>query len=207
MMTDIAGDATLLNYLYMVLAISSQISASLLFCSVVFETISLKEDNFYKIIGVECTIFFTMLTVWTISSIACTTLIKYRSPEYYMNLSQKNPRVVVIIFSINLLSTITIFFSGFQIKYLEERSDHYGKIMSPFSIVSFCILLKVNEDEYGIAKRVMRKLGKMTKRSNYVIPKIDGGEGMVENCTVPVNIEDNSQAHQVCLQENNFKHF
>ena len=59
-MTDIAADATLLNYLYMILAISSQISATLLFCWVVFETISLKEDNFYKIIGVECTIFFTM---------------------------------------------------------------------------------------------------------------------------------------------------
>ena len=207
MMTDIAGDATLLNYLYMVLAISSQISTSLIFCRVLFETIFPKEDNFYKQFSMECTFFIRMLNIWTVTSIACTTLLKNRSPESYMNLSQRNPKVVIIIFGINLLCTITVFFSGFQTKYSEERMEHSGKIMFPFLLASFCILLKVNEDEYGIAKRVMRKLGKMTKRSNYVIPKIDGGEGMVENCTVPVNIEDNSQAHQVCLQENNFKHF
>ena len=195
MMTDIAGDATLLNYLYMILAISSQITACLLFCSIVFETISLKEDNFYKLIGVECTIFFTMSTVWTISSIACTTLIKNRSPQSYMNLSQKNPTVVVIIFGINLLCTVTVFFSGFQIKDFEKRREHYEKILFPISLASFCILVKVNEAEYGIAKKIMKRLGKMSRRSNFVTPEIDGG--MVENRSGPVNIKDISQA-QVC---------
>ncbi len=72
--------------------------------------------------------------------------------------------------------------------------EHSGKIMFPFLLASFCILLKINEDEYGIAKRVMRKLGKMSRRSNSVTLEINGGEGMVENCTVPVNIQDSSQA-------------
>ena len=88
MMTDIAGDATLLNHLYMILAMTSQIRASLTFCSVVFETISLKEDNFYKIFVIECTIFILILTAWTVTSITCTTLLKSRSPESYMKLSQ-----------------------------------------------------------------------------------------------------------------------
>ena len=189
MMTDIAGDATLLNYLYMVLAISSQISTSLIFCRVLFETIFPKEDNFYKQFSMECTFFIRMLNIWTVTSIACTTLLKNISPESYMNLSQKNPKVVMIIFGINLLCTITVYFSGSQIKYFEERKDHYDKIMSPFALASFCILLKVNEDEYGIAKRVMRKLGKISRRSNSVTPEIDGG----------VNIENSSQA-QVCYR-------
>ena len=189
MMTDIAGDATLLNYLYTVLAITNQISISLMFCLVVLETIFPKEDNFYKIIATECTIPIRMFTQWTITSIACITLLKNRSPESYMDLSQKNPKVVMIIVGVNLLCTITVIFSGFQIKYSEERMEHYRRIMVPILSGSFCILLKVNEDEYGIAKRVMRKLGKMTRRNNSVTTEIDG----LENCTVPVNIKDTSQ--------------
>ena len=197
MMTDIAGDATLLNYLYMILAITSQMGSFLIFCQVVFETIFPEEDNFYKIITMECTILIRMLTMWTVTSIACTTLLKNRSPELYMNLSQKNPKVVIIIFGINLFCTITLFLSRFQIKNSEGGMGHIGKIMLPFPLASFCILLKVNEDEYGIAKRVMRKLGKMSRRSNSVTPEIDGAEGMVENCTVSVHIKDRIQA-QVC---------
>ena len=45
MMTDITGDATLLNYLYMVLAITNQITIFLTFCLVVFEIVFPKEDN------------------------------------------------------------------------------------------------------------------------------------------------------------------
>ena len=203
MMTDIAGDATLLNHVYMILAISSQIITSLIFCRVVFETMFPKEDNFYKIFAMECTIFIRILNVWTVTSIACTTLLKNRSPESYMNLSQKSPKVVMIIFGINLLCTITVFFSGFQIRKFEEKKEHYEKIMYPLFLASFCILIKVNEDEYGIAKRVMKKLGKMLRRSNSVRPEIDGGEGMVENRTVYVNVEDTSQAQVI---ENNFKY-
>ena len=200
MMTDIAGDATLLNHLFMILAISCQITTSLIFCRVVLETIFPKEDNFHKNIATECTIFIRILNVWTVTSIACTTLLKNRSPESYMNLSQKNPKVVILIFGINLLFTIPVFFSGFQIKYFEEKVKHYGKIMFPLFLASFCILIKVNEDEYGTAKRVLRMLGKMPRRSNSVTPKIDGGDRMVENRTILVNIEDNSQA-QVCCRK------
>ena len=205
MMTDIAGDATLLNHLYMILAVSCQITTSLIFCRVVLESIFPKEDNFYKFIAIECTTFIRILNVWTITSIACTTLLKNRSPESYMNLSQKSPKVVMIIFGINLLCTITVFFSGFQIRKFEEKKEHYEKIMYPLFLASFCILIKVNEDEYGIAKRVMKKLGKMLRRSNSVRPEIDGGEGMVENHTGPVN----SSQTQVCyvLQEYIVTHF
>ena len=63
--------------------------------------------------------------------------------------------------------------------------------MLPISLASFCILLKVNEDEYGIAKKMMKRLGKMSRRSNSVTTETDGGEGMVENRTV--NAKDRSQ--------------
>ena len=131
MMTDIAGDATLLNYLYMVFAITHQIGTFIIFCWVILETIFPKEDIFYKIIAMECTIFISMFSIWTDTSIACTTLLKNRSPESYMNLSQKNPKVVMIIFGINLLCTITVFFSGFQIKNSDEREKHYVVLFRP----------------------------------------------------------------------------
>ena len=44
-MTDIAGDATLLNYLYLVFAITNQVRTSLLFYMAVFETISPKQER------------------------------------------------------------------------------------------------------------------------------------------------------------------
>lgn len=191
MMTDISADATLLNYLYMVFAILGQIKTSLVFCWIVIETIS--AENCYTIFVIYCTYFVQILTVLTVSSIAGTTLIKSRTPEFYMDLSQKNPKIVMMIFGMNLLCTITLFFLGFQINF-EERREHFRKILFLVIFASFCILLKVNEDEYGIAKRVMSSLGKMSRISNSVTPEIDVGEGMVENCTHPVNIKNSSQA-------------
>ena len=126
------------------------------------------------------------------SELSALSLLKNRSPESYMNLSQKNPKVVMIIFGINLLCTITVFFSGFQIEDSEERVNYYRTILVPVFLASFCILLKVNEDEYGMAKQVMRKRGKIIRRSIRV-------EGMLENFTDPLNIEDSSQA-QVCYR-------
>ena len=70
--------------------------------------------------------------------------------------------------------------------------NYYRKITVPIFLASFCILLKVNEDEYGMAKQLLRKLGKIVRRSI-------GVEGMVENFTGPLNIEDSSQA-QVCYR-------
>ena len=67
--------------------------------------------------------------------------------------------------------------------------------MLPISLASFCILLKVNEDEYGIAKKMMKRLGKMSRRSNSVRQETDGGEGMVENCTV--NYRNSSQVRYI----------
>ena len=126
------------------------------------------------------------------SELSALSLLKNRSPESYMNLSQKNPKVVMIIFGINLFCTITVFSFGFQIEDSEERLNYYRKITVPIFLASFCILLKVNEDEYGMAKQLLRKLGKIVRRSI-------GVEGMVENFTGPLNIEDSSQA-QVCYR-------
>ena len=200
MLTDIAGDATLLNYLYMVLAITKQIRASFLFYWIVFETLSPKQDKFYKIMGIDCTIFVSILVVWTISSIAFTTLLKKKSPESYMDLSQKNPKVVMIIFVANLLFTILVFFSGFQLELLEERREHTKQIMVFIGLASFCILLKVNEDEYGIVKKLRRSLGKKLEKMfikvNSVTPEIGDVEVRVKTSAVVVNIVDSNQVHQ-----------
>lgn len=199
MITDIAGDATLLNYLYTILAITNQIRTSFLFYWIVFETLSPEHENFYIIIGRNCSIFFSVLVVWTISSIAFTTLIKKKSPESYMDLSQKNPKVVMIIFGTNLLFTIIVFFSGFQHQLLEERRDHIQKIMVLIALASFCILLKVNEDEYGIVKKFRRNLGKMLEKMlikvNFVTPEINEVEVRIKTSAVVVNIVDSSQVH------------
>ena len=200
MLTDIAGDATLLNYLYMVLAITKQIRALFLFYWLAFETLSPKQDNFYTIMGINGTIFVSILVVWTISSIAFTTLLKKKSPESYMDLSQKNPKVVIIIFGSNLLFTILVFFSGFQLELLQERREHTKQIMFFIGLASFCILLKVNEDEYGIVKKLERSLGKqlekMFRKVNSVTPEIDEIEVRVKTSAVVVNIVNSSQVHQ-----------
>ena len=202
MMTDIAGDATLLNYLYMILAITNKVRTSFLFYWVVHETLYPKQNDFYKVIGIDCTIFISISVVWTVSSIACTTLLKKKSPESYMDLSQKNPKVVMIIFGTNLIFTIIVFFSAFQAQDFEKRREHVQKRMVPIALAAFCILFKVNEDEYGIVRRVRMSLGKMLemmsrKGNNSVTPapQDDGGEARVENRTDIEIIEDFSQVH------------
>ena len=180
-MTDIAGDATLLNYLYMVLAITNQVRTSVLFYLMVFETMSPKRDNFYKTLGTDSIFFITIWTVLTTLSIAVTTLFKNKSPKFYMDLSQKNTKVVMIIFVMNLIFTIMAFLSGFGFKNFEEKRKHYEKVCFPISLVVFCILLTVTVDEYGIAERVKKRLRKLLRKSNSVTPEIDGG--MLENGT------------------------
>ena len=187
MMTEIADDATLLNYLYMVMAITNQVRTSLLFYWVVCETLYPKQNNFYKVIGINCTMFISISVVWTVTSIACTTLLKKKSPESYMDLSQRNPKVVMIIFGTNLIFTMIVFFSGFQLQDLEKKRKHMQKRMVPIALASFCILSKVNEDEYGIVRRLKMSLGKMletmsNKCNNAVTPapQDNGGEVMVE---------------------------
>ena len=136
------------------------------------------------------------------SSIACTTLLKKKSPESYMDLSQKNPKVVMIIFGTNLIFTMIVFFSGFQLQDLEKKRKHMQKRMVPIALASFCILSKVNEDEYGIVKRVRMSLGKMVeimsrKGNNSVspAPQDAGGEVMVGNRTDIEIIENFHQVH------------
>ena len=187
MMTDIAGDATLLNYLYMIMAITNQVRTSFLFYWVVCETLYPKQNDFYKVIGINCTMFISISVVWTVTSIACTTLLKKKSPESYMDLSQKNPQVVMTIFGINLIFTIIVFFSDFQIQDFEKRREHVEKRMVPIALVAFCILFKVNEDEYGIVRRLKMSLGKMletmSRKGNNAVtpaPQDNGGEVMVE---------------------------
>ena len=62
-----------------------------------------------------------------VSSIACTTLLKKKSPESYMDLSQRNPKVVMIIFGTNLIFTMIVFFSGIQLQDLEKKRKHIQK--------------------------------------------------------------------------------
>ena len=193
MMTDNDGDATLLNYLYMILAITTQVLTSLLFYLMVFETMSPKQDNFYKTLGEDCTFFVVIWTVLTALSIAITTLLKNKSPKFYMVLSQKNPKVVMILFGIILIVTIMTFPSGFQFKHYEEKRKHYEKVLFPFALVVFCILLKVTVDEYGIAKRLKKRLRKLLGKSNSVTPEMDGG--MLENGT---GLGSLGESNQVC---------
>ena len=127
------------------------------------------------------------------SSIACTTLLKKKSPESYMDLSQKNPKVVMIIIGMILIVTIVTFPSGFQFKHYEEKRKHYEKVLFPFALVVFCILLKVTVDEYGIAKRVKKRLRKVLRKSNSVTPEMDGG--MLENGT---GLGSLGESNQVC---------
>ena len=202
MMTDIAGDATLLNYLYLVFAITNQVRTSLLFYMAVFETISPKQDNFYKTLGTDCTFFVIIWNVFAALSIAFTTLLKNKSPKFYMDLSQKNPKVVMITFGMNLLLTIMTFLSGFQFKHFEDKRNHYEKVFFPFSLVIFCILSKVTVDEYGIVKRVKKRLGKMLRKSNSVTPEIDGG--MLENGT---GLDSIGEPNQVCAYIYIYRHF
>ena len=136
------------------------------------------------------------------SSIACTTLLKKKSPESYMDLSQRNPKVVMIIFGTNLIFTMIVFFSGFQLQDLEKKRKHVQKRMVPIALASFCILFKVNEDEYGIVKRMRTCLGKimeiMSRKGNNSVtpaPQDDRGEVMVENRTDIKIIEDFRQVH------------
>ena len=193
MMTDIAGDATLLNYLYMVLAITNQVRTLLLFYMMVCLQMSPKQDNFYKTLGTDCIFFVTIWTISTILSIAVTALLKNKSPKFYMDMSQKNPKVVMIICGMNLIVTIVTFLSGFQFKHFEEKRKHYEKVLFPFALVVFCILLKVTVDEYGIAKRVKKRIRKVLRKSNSVTPEIDGG--ILENGTGLGSI---GESNQVC---------
>ena len=71
--------------------------------------------------------------------------------------------------------------------------------MVPFALAAFCILIKVNEDEYAIVRRLKMCLGKMLEKmsrkgNNSVTPapQDNGGEVMVE---IRTDIEDFSQVH------------
>ena len=74
--------------------------------------------------------------------------------------------------------------------------------MVPIALAAFCILFKVNEDEYGIVRRLKMSLGKMLetmsrKGNNSVTPapQDNGGEVMVEIRTDIEKMEDFSQVH------------
>ena len=196
MMTDNAGDATLLNYLYMVLAITNKVKSLVVFYWIVLETLFPKQNDFYKRIGIEGTTIFVSISIaLTLTTIAGATLLKKKNPERYMDLSQKNPRTVMIMFGTILIFTFTVFISGFQIKHLEEKRKYYRSIFFPITLAALCILLKVNNDEYRIVKRLKRKLRnikeKISGQSNSVNPVIEAG--MDENAIVINSIEDHSQ--------------
>ena len=80
MMTDIAGDATLLNHLFMVFAFTNQIRNPLLFSLVIVEALSLKQTDYYCV-AINCTHFVKLFLTWTTFSIALVTLLKNKRPQ------------------------------------------------------------------------------------------------------------------------------
>ena len=85
------------------------------------------------------------------------------------------------------MSGAVVFFSNFQIQDFEKRREHVEKRMVPIALAAFCILFKVNEDEYGIVRRLKMSLGKMletmSRKGNNAVtpaPQDNGGEVMVE---------------------------
>ena len=59
MMTDNAGDATLLNYLYMVLAITNKVKSLVVFYWIVLETLFPKQNDFSKELELKAQLFLS----------------------------------------------------------------------------------------------------------------------------------------------------
>ena len=152
-MTDIAGDATLLNHLYLVLAIIKQIRAALIFFLVIAETLSMTKNNLFSI--VSNSFYFTQIwTIWTIAAIASITLLKFKRPESYLELSQISPKVVITILVTKLILTSSVFVSN----VLFEEEPRPSLIMISVFLASLCILLKVSEDNYGFVKKGKKEI-------------------------------------------------
>ena len=154
MMTDNTGDATLLNYLYMVLAITKQIRTLQIFFMVIVETLSMIENSSYSLVN-NCFDFIQIWMVWTIASIACITLLKNKNPESYLELSQMSPKIVMKICVTQLLLTSSVYFSRYLFTDMNTRTK---PIMIPVLLASLCILLKVSEDNYGFVKKGKKQL-------------------------------------------------
>ena len=170
MMSDISGDATLLNHLFMGFAISNQIRTTIIFFWLVCETVYPMKNNVFQFAGIYGSTLSTIFVIWTIFSISCTILLKKKRPESYLDLSQKNPIVVMLIFGTNLVLTLIVFFSGFSLEDFEKRIEYYHMVAFPISVAAFCVLLKVNEEDYEIVARVKRRLRKMLSKCNSVSP-------------------------------------
>ena len=166
-MTDNAGDATLLNSLYMVLAITKQIRASIIFFLVIAETLSMMKNNLFSIVSNSFN-FTQIWTIWTIAAIACLTLLKNKRPESYLELSQISPKVVMAILVTKLILTSSVFVSN--VLFEEPKSILTMRFVF---LASLCILLKVSEDNYGFVKKFKRKIKSMLGNNNAVSPGSD----------------------------------
>ena len=163
MMTDIAGDATLLNHLFMVFAFANQIRNPLLFSLVIVEALSLKQTDYYCV-AINCTHFVKLFLTWTTFSIALVTLLKNKRPQSYADLSEKNLKAVLTICLTNLIFTLTVFFTGFQINNFESKKVHVMRIMGPVTLITFCILLNIIEENNKILKTVEKRLKEVLNR-------------------------------------------
>ena len=169
-MTDNTGDATLLNYLYMVLAITKQIRALQIFYLVIAETLSMTENSSYFIVR-NCVVFFNAWMIWTIASIACITLLKNKRPESYLELSQMSVKVVMKICVTQLILTSSVYFPRYLFE--DTNTSRPNVIMIPVLLASFCILLKVSEDNYGFVKKGKKAIRRILRINNAVSPGSD----------------------------------
>ena len=161
-MTDIAGDATLLNYLYMVLAITNQIRASIIFSLVIAETLSMANNNLFSIVN-NSFFFVRIWTIWTIATIGCITLVKHKKPESYLELSQISPKVVMTILVTTLILTSSVF--GASVLFEEDQPILIIRLVF---LASLCILLKVSEDNYRFIKKGRKTIKRMVGNNNAV---------------------------------------
>ena len=194
-MTDITGDATLLNHLYMVLAIIEQIRAALIFYMVIAETLSMTENSSYYVVN-NYLYFTTNYLVWTIASIACITLVKHKRPESYLEMSQKSARILMTILATQLILTLSVFLSS----VLFEEEPKPSLIMISVVLASFCILSKVSEDNYGFFKKGKKTIRSMLGNNNAVSPGSDVIVSQVRcRCFVTLFVSHNSKTDRLCL--------
>ena len=200
MMTDSSSDATLLNYLYMVMAVKNQARCCILFCCIILEAFSLMNNNSYIVLR-NGKMFFTVDAAWTVATIACITLLKDRSPESYLEMSQKH-FVLKTVVGIQGFLSFSVFFSAVMkcgIAEIKCKAEHYVKVMSPVAIAALLILLKLGGRRVvGEMRKIVSKMRGMIRLTNDVTPEVDAGQiriNVQSSKSQGINIDDLNQVN------------
>ena len=197
MMTDSSSDATLLNYLYMVMAVKNQVRCCILFCCIILEAFSLMNNNSYIFLR-NGKMFFTIDGTWTVATIACITLLKDRSPESYLEMSQKGFVLKTVVGIQSFLAFSVFFFASMKcgIVEIECRAEHYLKVMLPVAIAAMLILLKLGGRRVaGEMSKIVTKMRGMIRLTNDVTPEVDAGH-------IGINVQS-SKSHGINFDDLN----